>query len=387
MAAVETWQDAVTTAIGDLGIRGLGAIAFEALEAELPLLRDEPDLAEAARASVLANVALILELASGAASLADLEPPPAAVAFTRELARRNVPVAELDRAYRLAQHALWRWSVAEVRRRITDGAAVAAAVEALSEAAFITGDALTSVVMARYAAERERWVRSADAVRSATVEQILAGEPIDVDAASRRLRYELRQTHQAFVVWGEADDAVPETAAAAVGGPRALLVPMGVGLMAGWSPHVEPDVSQSLGAAVALGARAGGAAGFRRSHHQAMEARRVARLMNLRDGPVRYDDVALLALVTKDLEQARDFARRTLGPLAARDESTARLAETLFVVLEEQGSPRRAGRRLGVHENTVAKRLRAIDTLMEDVDPAPPSELLAALAIVRALPE
>src|SRR3954465_12972929 len=84
--------DAVTAALGDLGVRGLGAIAFEALEAELPLLRDEPDLAEAAPASVLANVGLVLDTARGAASLAALEPPPAAVAFPRELARRNVPV-------------------------------------------------------------------------------------------------------------------------------------------------------------------------------------------------------------------------------------------------------------------------------------------------------
>jgi len=97
---------------------------------------------------VVANVALILDFASGTASLADLEPPPAAVAFTRELARRNVPVAVLDRAYRLSQHALWRWSVAEVRRRVDDEAAVATAVEVLAEAAFTTGDALTSVVMA-----------------------------------------------------------------------------------------------------------------------------------------------------------------------------------------------------------------------------------------------
>src|SRR3954470_15364300 len=119
MGAVETWQDAVMAALGDLGIRGLGAIAFEALEAELPLLRDEPDLAEAARASVLANVALVLDIASGAASLPDVEPPPAAVAFTRELARRNVPVAELDRAYRLAPRAPWRGVVGAVRRPLS----------------------------------------------------------------------------------------------------------------------------------------------------------------------------------------------------------------------------------------------------------------------------
>src|SRR4051794_24808079 len=108
MAAVATWQDAVLAALDELGAERLAEIAFEALEAELPLLRAEPDLSEAARASVLANVGLVLDFASGAASLADLEPPPPAAAFTRELARRNVPVAELDHAYRLAQHALWR---------------------------------------------------------------------------------------------------------------------------------------------------------------------------------------------------------------------------------------------------------------------------------------
>src|SRR3954454_4711540 len=108
MAAVETWQDAVTAALAELGIGGLGTIAFEALGSELPLLRDDPDLGEAARASVLANVALIVDFASGAAALADLAPPTAAVAFTRELARRNVPVAELDRAYRLPPRAAWR---------------------------------------------------------------------------------------------------------------------------------------------------------------------------------------------------------------------------------------------------------------------------------------
>ena len=386
MAAVESWQDAVTAAVGEHGIRGLGTVAFSALEAELPLLRDEPDLAEAARASVLANVALILDFANGSASLDDLEPPPAAVAFTRELARRNVPVAELDRAYRVAQHALWRWAVAEVRERISDGDAVAAAVESLSEAAFITGDALTAVVMARYAAERERWVRSAAAVRQATVEEILDGGPVDADAASRRLRYELRQTHHAFVVWAESDDAVPEAAAAALGGPRGLVVPMGVGIVAGWSPRVDPDASPP-GAVVAFGTPAAGVAGFRRSHQQAMEARRVARAVQVGTTPVRYEDVALLALLTKDLEQARDFAQRTLGPLADRDESALRLAETLYVVLEEQGSPRRAARRLGVHENTVAKRLRAIDALLGDEERPPPAQLLAALTIARALTE
>ena len=112
-----------------------------------------------------------------------------------------------------------------------------------------------------------------------------------------------------------------------------------------------------------------------------------ARTLRLRAAPVRYEDVALLGLLTQDLQTARDFVLRTLGPLAARDAPTRRLAETLFAVLEEQGSPRRAGRRLGVHENTVGKRLKAIDALLDGEDRPPPSELLAALSLALALPE
>lgn len=386
MAAPTTWQQAALGALDELGAEALGSMAFDAVEAELPLLRDDPDLRDAARHSVVANVALIVDVMNGAVAIGDIEAPRAAVAFTRELARRNVPVSELDRAYRVGQHTLWRWAIEAVRARIGDPETIAAAVEELSEAAFVTGDVLSSLVMERYAAERERWVRSADAVRSATVGELLAGGQVDLDAASQRLGYELRREHQAFVVWAEGAGEVPETAAATVGGPGALLVPMGVGTVAGWARPEAVRTARVRGAAVALGTPGSGVQGFRHSHQQAMEARRVARTMRLRDGaPVRYEEVALLALLTQDLGQAREFAARTLGPLAAGDDATRRLAETLFVVLSEQGSPRRAGRRLGLHENTIAKRLKAIDGLLDPAERAGPAELLAALTIARAL--
>ena len=48
------------------------------------------------------------------------EPPPQAVAFARELARRNLPVSDLARAYRVAQRALWHWGTSEIQQRITE---------------------------------------------------------------------------------------------------------------------------------------------------------------------------------------------------------------------------------------------------------------------------
>jgi DNA-binding PucR family transcriptional regulator len=385
MAAEPTWREVLLTAGAELGLDAVAAIATDALAAELPLLRDDPDLLEAARASSAANLALLLGVVHDQSSVAELEPPPAAIAFARELARRNTPVAELGRAYAVAQRALWRWALAEVHRRIERPAAVAEAVEALSEATFATGDVLTTMVLERYAVEREQWLRSAAAVRSETVQELLAGGPVDAEAAGRRLRYELRRSHQAFVAWGEAEDAAPEAAAAAVGGDRALLIPLGAGLTAGWAPAGALRLDAAVGGAgVAVGAPGEGAAGFRRSHAEAMEARRVARATGRGPGVVAYDDVALLALLTKDAERARAFAERTLGPLTGEDATSRRLARTLLVVLEEQGSPRRAGARLGVHENTVAKRLRAVDDLLDPATRGGPAELLAALAIVGA---
>jgi len=379
-----SWRTALLEAGGEVGIGALTELTLDALKQALPVLRDDPDLLQTARSSSAANLALVTELVAQQATLAELDTPPQATAFARELARRNVPVADLARAYRVAEVALWRWAVAEVRARVPEPG-LADAIEGVSQAAFETGDVFSTLVTQRYALERERWVRSADAVRSATVQELLAGGPIDAGSASRRLRYELRQRHAAFVVWGETEGSVTETAAAGVGGSRAVLLPMGADLIAGWAPPdaIAPDAADR-GAYVALGSPGQGPAGFRSSHLEAMEARRVARLLALDDGPVRYDDVALLALLTKDLDQARAFAHRTLGPVAADDPATRRLAETLLVLLEEEGRPRRAAVRLGVHENTVAKRLRAVRDLL-GADPAErPAEMLAALLILRA---
>lgn len=385
MNAVNSWQDAVLAGGQDVGIDGLVEIVVKALVDELPVLQDDPDLVEGARSSTAANIAVVVEMAEGTVSLGDLEPPPQASAFARELARRNVPVADLGHAYRVAQRSLWRWALDEVHTRVDDPLIVAKAVEGLADAVFATGDVFITSVMQRYALERDRWLRSAEAVRAATVQELLHGGPVDVAAASKRLRYELRQEHEGYVVWAEGDSALPEAAAAAVGGPRALVVPMGVGVVAGWAPAGTIDPSAAGTASVALGSPGGGVAGFRTTHHEAMEARRVAKLLHCSATPTRYDEIALLGLLTQDLDQARMFAERRLGPLIGDDDGTQRLAETLQTVLEERGSPRRAAKRLGVHENTVAKRLRTIESLIGEKADGPPAELLAALLIRDAL--
>jgi DNA-binding PucR family transcriptional regulator len=370
-----TWQSVLDAALARTGVDGLAATAVDALAREWDVLRDDPDLRDLARRSAAANLALVAEVARGDLDLATAEPPPQAIAYARELARRNVPMAELARSYRIAQHVMWRFGVDELHGD-------ADAIEQYTDATFATGDVLMGNALERYAQERDRWVRSADALRRETVLKLLSGEPTDVAAASARLRYELRRAHVAFVVWAETEDAGLETTAIAVGGAGALVVPLGAGTMAGWCAPGALDHDIATEARVAFGLPGEGTEGFRRSHLQAMEARRIMRLSGLR-GPVDYDEVALAALLTADLDQARAFAVSELGALAAPD--VARLADTALEVLAQQGSPRRAAQRLGLHENTVAKRVRAAEEALGRPITERPAQTLAALMILRVV--
>jgi DNA-binding PucR family transcriptional regulator len=374
-----TWQAVLASELTERGAGRLADVAVAALQREMPLLRADGDLRDLARSSTVANLLLVADIAAGAVALQDAAPPSQSVAFARELARRNVPMSELARTYRVVQHEMWRVGVARIRERIADADAVAAAVESLTDATFATGEVMMSTALERYSDERDRWVRSADAVRRETVEAVLEGGPLDADAASARLRYDLRREHVGFVVWSDGGDA--ESAAAAIGGPGALLIPLRAGVTAGWChPDAFDEVALKAAPHVALGTAATGVDGFRCTHREAVEAERVGRTAALH-GAVHYADVALTALLTKDLAQARAFAARELGALAGDD---GRIADTVLAVLETQGSPRHAAQRLGVHENTVAKRVKAAEALLGRPIDERPAELLAALLIRRA---
>jgi DNA-binding PucR family transcriptional regulator len=128
--------------------------------------------------------------------------------------------------------------------------------------------------------------------------------------------------------------------------------------------HGEPATNRSIN--VALGRVGEGIGGFKRSHEEALLARRVNQLR--KEGPqptcVRFSDVALEVMLTHSREEARRFVAQQLGDLAAEDTSVARLRETLRVFLEENGSFQSAAARLGVHKNTVAYRVRRAEELL-----------------------
>jgi hypothetical protein len=374
----------------------------DAIHGELTGLDDE-DLRSATYASSESVLRLLAYMVRNEVPPREAEPPPAAVEYAREFVRHGVPLDSLLRAYHVGHATFFkRWADAVHADAHADGEQ-ARAIELGAAWTFEFVEALSAGLVRQYASERESWVRSAAAVRSQTVEALLSGDVGDVQSASTRLGYELEREHLAFVVWFERPEdtggealATLERAgvavAATLGDAQPLLDPRGRLIIAGWMParagddvgQLKLDPREFAGVLAACGCRRSGVDGFRRSHQEALNARRIARLTRRRAGSVtRYDEVALASLATADVEQARDFVVAELGALAADDDRTARLAATLQVYLEENQSPRRTAQRLGVHENTITNRIRsAQDRLPHPIDERA-CELQVALRIVR----
>jgi hypothetical protein len=239
-------------------------------------------------------------------SPSEAEPPQPAIDYAREFVREGLPLDSLLRAYHVGQATFFhRWAQA-VRRDAHDGDARAHAIELGADWTFDFIKALSAGLVQRYTEERERWVRSAAAVRSQAVESLLAGEPVDVPAVSSRLGYDLERDHLAFVVWhGGPEDTGDEALATleraalelagAVADGKPLIVPRARLVIAAWvgSPtraagrdlaRLRLDTREFPSVLASFGGGGHGVRGFRRSHHEAMHARRIARLTRRRPG-------------------------------------------------------------------------------------------------------
>ncbi len=163
---------------------------------ELAAIEDDELRAELL-GSTEANIGQVLRLLAHGASADDVVVPHEALEFLRGNVRRGIPLAALLRSYRLGHAWLWeRWSQA-LQERVEDSGELAAGQDQSSAFMFAYVDRLSDALVEEFGTERERMMRSAAQLRAETVRAILAGEPIDEEAASRRLGYELRRHHVA----------------------------------------------------------------------------------------------------------------------------------------------------------------------------------------------
>lgn len=375
----------------------------------IPALAGDEDLCEEILAAAKGSATLLTAMAGAWTDPRVVPPPHEALEWSRSLVRRGIPIDVLLRVYRNGQagyHGVWHQEL------VASGAEPALVYEALDACSvffFTWVEAICQPLVDAYHEEQERRLRGTQAVRSQAVEALLAGRAVDVRSASACLDYELERSHVAFLAWtDEAGAAAPtqpesellEDVALTVcevltgASERPLVLPGPSGTIMAWAgaavavpvaERLTPLREQLKGspARVSLGGPAAGPAGFRRSHEEARRARRVARLLRRGALVTAYQDVVVADLLTRDVDSARDVAAATLGPLAGNDDASRRLLVTLRTFFEEGQSFARTARRLGLHQNTVAYRVRRAIELTGE--PGPESHKLQAALILAPL--
>ena len=362
----------------------IAATFADTVHEHLPELEEDmrPWTLQAARSNLGVIVTMMREGDDPGSAL----PPAEAIGYAKEYVVRGLELGLMQRAYRTGQSAFAGIVLARLRAATDDADLLAEAMAFINAWIFAWVEAIERRLTDVYMSEHAQWVRGADAVRAAEVRTLLGGGAVDAAAVSLRLGYELDRFHVGFVIWSEGAGEQPgdaaelfgemERAAATVAkslGARApLTVAEGRHLTCWAGRQSEPELSRLRlpragvhGLSVAAGTPAPGIEGFVSSHREALLARRVARLRGDGDGAVAtYPDLALEALLVEDPEAAHRFATRELGPLAGGDDATVRLASTVAVFLEEGSSFVHAGRRLGIHANTVAYRVRRAESLL-----------------------
>lgn len=352
------------------------AAILSRISAEIPHLIGDAQGYAAATAStgaVLADFAAALT--SGESTY---HAPQAALGFARHLARREVPVADMLRSYRLGQELLFERATA-----LSEGSA-AHSMDAM-ELGLVTFrfiDDVTRDVVAAFDRERTMKLGGILAKRERMVESLLAGAYPELGVIERTLGRRMRGSHLAIVGWRTDGTADPEgiyaamrPLVAALTTDSPLLVYGSSGEVCAWaSPHANArhtpcesaaDIERlvSAGVRVAIGTTGTGPAGFVASRKQADIARALA-LQIPRSPVTRYNDVSLKALLLRDRDAAETFARDELGALAEDVRSLAAVRGTVRTYLECHQDGSETARQLGIHRNTVSRRLQRAELLI-----------------------
>ncbi|MFC7795865.1 PucR family transcriptional regulator [Streptomyces cinereoruber] len=316
----------------------------------------------------------------------------APLAIARDLVRRGLDETALD-AYRVGQGVAVRvWTqIACSLTDDTDDLRELLDVSLRSISAFV--DDTVAAIAARMRVERGELTRGTHAERREVVALLLDGAPIARQRAQARLGYALDPTHTAAVVWTDDPDAdlhqldrAADALAAAAGGTPPLSVLASAATRWVWV-HGRPDTDRVRAALaglpavrVALGSAGPGVDGFRRGHLDALATQRMLAGLSSARRLTSYDEVELVALLTRDPEHADRFVTRVLGDLAA---APAETTEAVRVFLAERCNASRAAERLFVHRNTLLRRLARADRLLPLPLASRPLDVAAALEVLH----
>ena len=362
-----------------------------------PDAHDE-DFREAVHLSVADNVRAIIAIIGDELSLENANPE-AAFDLAEITARLDVPLSELDRAYRIGVATLWEmWFNLALAHSESEGAELADLISGPTMTMLIYIDHILSSVNSRHDETRTELNLTRRHLRRLTVMQILDGTIDHVtDELSSSLDYSLSDTHLALLIdsdAGHAPDAEITKLRDAADARSTLVLQHGVRSWLVWLGRPGPFGATQLsrlrramtdsGLTIAVGEPAAGLPGFRNSRQQAIETARVQRALGDGHRCLWASEVRLEAMLLSDETRARAFVSAELGRLSASDTIAERLRETLLAWLAT-GSHVSAAAMLGVHENTVRNRIRQAEALLDASVLLRRTELQVALRLERVL--
>ena len=341
----------------------LGDAVMERMHDALPDWMRDPALFETSRQFARASIEAELHwLRAGALPESC---PPVDAGAARQGARAGMPLDVLLLGYRAGQAVQWQAWFRLIEGEVADDERRRALIERGSRFFFDYADRLSRFVTYEFTDERDRMLRGREHRRVTLIRELLDGGEVGADD----LGYDPSAHHIGVAAIGPAVESGLAELAGAL--DRTLLTQIldedrvlaWLGgrepAEAGWHRAAE-QVAKRRGLFLCFGDPAQGTDGFSRTHRQAMMAQRVA--TRDRTGEiVHYEQVALEALAATDLDEARAFVARELRGLDGEETRSRRLRETLSAWFAAGQNSTAAAARLGVHEQTVAARLSAVE--------------------------
>ena len=294
-----------------------------------------------------------------------------------EVVARGIGIEHMLRSIHVA-HAAAAGVLLDAAERLVPEAQRFSEMRRINESLFGIVDILTKRMADEYARAHEAWLTSSVALRMEIVEDLLHGNSVPMDRATRILDYDLSRWHLAVIVWTEAAmpaepiqirAAASETLVTA-GCTSALVLPLGAHRVWAWGSRTSqppeaamPTASPPPGVRLAIGTPGSGVDGFRNSHRQAAEAARVGGMSTRDAWWFCYEDLDVVAMLSADLPAACEFVARELGDLADSTESVTVVRRTLKHYLDRDRSLAGAAADLQVARNTVAYRVQRAEQL------------------------
>lgn len=344
-------------------------------------LDEDQQLIELLYASVDANVKTIIHVLANNIPIEHLQPTTAAVEYALRLAQRDVPANSLVRAYHMGQDNLMEEVFTEIQRSEYDADQKLTVLQHISRVVYRYIDWISLYVLDIYEKERSRWISARGNVHSSLIHKIVSGQPLSAGAFEAETGYRLDQFHVGVVVWS--GSAVPDSddfgslhrfvreLSTTCGGGTPIVTAIDRSTVWGWVPlgrHSErldtecirQFAARSSDCRVALGLPGRGMAGFKRTHEQAQAAWTVALAsVGAASTVTNFGDqgVALVSMLAKDMAATRLWVGDVLGPLAAADENTEVLRETLRVFFLTGENYVKTAELMNLHRNTVKYRV------------------------------